>query len=258
MNEASRRALGFSDQVLRFLERVEHRVARSPWEREAAFRLRFEAYDRIGQRIGFQKGSARDLLYDPLFDDDPHAFTTMTFVDGELAGTVRVNVGFDEHAMLPGLKLYADALAPILRAGQVIVEFTRLAAKLSISSVYPQLAYVIMRPAYMAAVHFDADFAVASPRPEHIPFYRRTFEGTIWCAPRVYPGFTVKAACMGSDLGAVRSRIETRYPFYTSTRAEREALFGRPEEGPVSMEDAAAPTHREIPLEAAAELSACA
>ena len=38
----------FSDRVLRLLERVEHRVATEPADREAAFRLRFEAYQKIG------------------------------------------------------------------------------------------------------------------------------------------------------------------------------------------------------------------
>jgi hypothetical protein len=226
MDEARGEVLNFSNQVLRFLERVQHRVAITPSEREAAFRLRFEAYDRIGDKIGFQKSSDLDTMYDPLFDDDPHGFTTMTFVDGELAGTIRINVGCDERAILPGLKLYADVLVPILRSKHVIVEFTRLAAKLSLSSVYPQLAYVIMRPAYMAAEHFNAEFAVASPRPEHIPFYRRAFGATMWCPPRTYPGFTAKAACMGSDIRSARRRIEERYPFYKSSSAEREALFG--------------------------------
>ncbi len=256
MDEARAEVRSFSGEVLRFLERVEHRVATTPSDREAAFRLRFEAYERIGQEIGFQKSNVLDLLYDPLFDDDPNGFTTMTFVDGELAGTVRVNVGFDEHAVLPGLKLYADVLVPILRARQVIAEFTRLAAKLSISSVYPQLAYVIMRPAYMAAEHFDADFAVASPRPEHIPFYRRTFGATMWCQPRVYPGFTAKAACMGSNFRAGRSGIEARYPFYKSTPAEREALFGRREVAPFDFTNALDACDDE--LVARPELSACA
>ena len=229
MGEASGEVQSFSDQVVRFLERVEHRVAVTPSEREAAFRLRCEAYERAGEKTGFQNTGVPDSLYDPLFDDDPHGFTTTTFVDGELAGTVRVNVGFDERAVLVGLKLYADVLVPILRARQVIVEFTRLAAKLSLARVHPQLAYVIMRPAYMAAEHFGADFAIASPRPEHVAFYRRTFGATMWCPPRDYPGFTIKAPCMGSDLRTARTRIEERYPFYKSTPEEREALFGRRE-----------------------------
>jgi hypothetical protein len=161
----------FSDRVLRLLEKVTHRVATEPADREAAFRLRFEAY----QRIGFLQRSEGDRLYDPRYDDAPKAWITTTFIDGELAGTVRVNIGAGEDAILPGLQVFADVLVPRLSAGEVIAEFTRLAAQLSLSSVYPELAYVIMRPAFMAAEHFGADCAVGSPRAEHIAFYRRAF-----------------------------------------------------------------------------------
>jgi hypothetical protein len=211
-----------SERVFRFLERVEHRVATSPEEREAAFRLRYDAYT----RIGFLKPRADDKLYDSLFDDDPMAWILLTFVDGELAGTVRVNVGACEEAVLPGLQAFSDVLAPRLRAGKAIVEFTRLAVRISVSRVDPELAYVVMRPGFMAAQHFDADFAVATPREEHIPFYKRTFGATLWCAPRFYPGLTAKLACMGADYRAVRGIVETRHPFYRSTPAERVALFG--------------------------------
>src|SRR6516225_2484827 len=114
----------FSDRVLRLLERVQHRIATKPADREAAFRLRFEAY----QKIGFLQQSDGDQLYDPRYDDAPNAWITMTFLDGELAGTVRVNIGADENAILPGLQVFADVLVPRLAAGEVVAEFTRLAA----------------------------------------------------------------------------------------------------------------------------------
>jgi hypothetical protein len=63
-------------------------------EREAAFRLRYNAY----RRVGFLKPRPDNKLYDPLYDDDPMAWISMSFVDGELAGTVRVNVGTAENA----------------------------------------------------------------------------------------------------------------------------------------------------------------
>jgi hypothetical protein len=84
----------FSNHVCKFLERVEHRVASNPTEREAAFRLRYDAY----RRVGFLKPRPDNKLYDPLYDDDPMAWISMSFVDGELAGTVRVNVGTAENA----------------------------------------------------------------------------------------------------------------------------------------------------------------
>jgi hypothetical protein len=212
----------FSDRVLRLLERVKHRVAKTPADREAAFRLRFEAY----QKIGFLQRSDGDQLHDRRYDDDAHAWITTTLIDGELAGTVRVNIGTGENAVLPGIQVFADVLAPKLSAGQVVAEFTRLAARLSLSSAYPELAYIIMRPAFMAAEHFDADWAVGSPREEHIAFYRRVFGATVWRAPRDYPGLTAKLACVGADYRAARQLIESRYPFFKSDPGERESLFG--------------------------------
>ena len=211
-----------SDHVFKLLARVEHRVASNPADREEVFRLRHDAY----RRIGFLKPRPDDKLYDPLYDDDPKAWITMTFVDGELAGTVRVNAGACENAVLPGLQAFAEILAPRLRERQAFVEFTRLASRLSLSEVYPELAYVIMRPGFMAAQHLDADFAVATPRAEHVAFYTRAFGAALWSAPRDYPGLTAKLACMGADYRAARNTIETRYPFYRSTASERAALFG--------------------------------
>jgi hypothetical protein len=212
----------FSDRVLKLLERIEHRVARSPAEREAVFRLRYDSY----LRNGLVRPRADGRMHDPNYDDAPNAWMTTTFVDGELAGTTRVNLGQGEQAILPSLQVYPDVIAARLRAGQVIVEFTRLAAQLSLAEKYSELAYCIMRPAYMAADHFDADVAIATPRADHVAFYRRVFQGEVLCSPRDYPGLTVKLACMSANYRLVRQDIEARYPFYKSTLAEREALFG--------------------------------
>ncbi len=83
-----------------------------------------------------------------------------------------------------------------------------------------------MRPGFMAAVHFDIDLAVASPRLEHMAFYRRVLLFAQWCEPRPYPGLTAKFGCMGAEFQDAQARIEARYPFYKSTPTEREALFG--------------------------------
>ena len=216
----------FSDRVLRLLEKVEHRIAVTPAAREAAFRLRFDAY----HKSGILQRSDGDRLYDPRYDDAPNAWITTTFIDGELAGTVRVNIGSNENAILPGLQVFADVLVPILSAGQVVAEFTRLAARLSLSRTYPELAYIVMRPAFMAAEYFDADLAVATPRAEHIAFYRRAFGAVVWRPPRDYPGLTATFACVGADYRLARQFIELRYPFLKSDPAEREALFGPTEQ----------------------------
>jgi hypothetical protein len=78
----------------------------------------------------------------------------------------------------------------------------------------------------MAAEHFDADFAVGTPRAEHIAFCRRAFGASVWRPPRDYPGLTAKLACVGAEYRGAREFIETHYPFFRSATTEREALFG--------------------------------
>ncbi len=213
---------GFSDRVLRFLERVEHRIARTDSEREAVFRLRYDAY----VRNGLLEPRSDRRLFDARYDNAANSWITMTFVDGELAGSVRVTVGVGMDADLPSLHVYPEAIAPRLSAGQIAVEYNRLAAKLSLSSAHPELAYIIVRPGYMACHHFDADLAITCPRPEHMAFYSRVFLLVPWCEPRPYPGFTARFGCMGAGFHESRARIEARYPFYKSTPLEREALYG--------------------------------
>jgi hypothetical protein len=221
---------GFSDRVLRLLERVEHRIARTDREREEVFRLRYDAY----VRNGLMEPRSDRRLFDERYDNAANAWITMTFVDGELAGSVRVNIGVGADANVPSLRVYPDVTAPRLSAGQIAVEYTRLAAKLSLSSAHPELAYIMMRPGYMAANHFDADLAITTPRPEHMAFYRRVFQFVPWCEPRPYPGLTATFACMGADFRESRARIEARYPFFKSTRIEREALYG-PRESEIDL-----------------------
>jgi hypothetical protein len=212
----------FSDRVLRFLERVEHRIARTDGEREAAYQLRHDAY----VRNDLMAPRADRRLFDTRYDVAPNAWITLTFLDGELAATTRLNLGIGEDSLLPSTAVYPDVIAPRLRAGFSILETTRLAADIRISGSNPELAYVAMRPGYMAAAHFDIDFAVASPRLEHMAFYRRVLLFSQWCEPRPYPGLTAKFGCMGADFHAAQARIEARYAFFKSEPAEREPLFG--------------------------------
>jgi hypothetical protein len=213
----------FSDRVLRFLERVEHRIARTDCDREAAYQLRYDAY----VRNDLMRPRADRRLFDERYDLDANAWITLTFVDGELAATTRLNLGIGEDAVLPSVAVYPDVVVPRLRAGFVLLEATRLAANIRISGSNPELAYVALRPACMAAVHFDVDFAVASPRLEHMAFYRRVLLFSQWCEPRPYPGLSAKFGCMGSEYRLVRTRIEARYPFFKSDPAERASLFGQ-------------------------------
>jgi hypothetical protein len=212
----------FSDRILQLLERVEHRVARTPSEKEAIYRLRYEAY--IRNALVEPRDDGR--LYDDRYDEDPNSWITSTYIDGELVATVRVNLGVGSKAVLPSLRVFSDVMSPHLRAGRTIADFTRAAARLEASRRFPELPYIALRPGYMAAEHCDADFAVVTPRAEHLAFYRRVFQFSAWSEARSYPNVAPKVICLGVDFHALRDRVEARYPFFRSTAVEREALFG--------------------------------
>jgi hypothetical protein len=228
----------FSERVLRLMERVEHRIARTPADREAVYRLRYEAYVRDGRIEPRADGQLRDEPY----DDAPNGRILTTFIDGELAGATRVHVASDEGAVLPSLSAFSDLIAPHLRLGRVVTDFTRTAARLEYSKQFPELPYVILRPAFLANAYFDADFAIAIARAERVAFFRRVFCFVPWCEPRDDPYFRAKLACLAMDFHAVRERVEARYPFFRSTAAERERLFA-PGDGAAGAPCPATPIH---------------
>lgn len=213
----------FSERMLRLRERSEHRCARTPSEKEAAYRVRYDAY------IRQQLIAPRDdrMLRDECFDDTPNAWITTTFIDRALASTFRIHVAERPGDPLPSARVYADVIAPRLESGCVLVDPTRLAARLTFAGSLSELPFLALRPAWLAAEHFDADFVLATVTADHQPFYRRVFGYEAWSEPRDYPGFKHKVACLGLDFRAARARVETRFPVFRSTAAEREALFGR-------------------------------
>jgi hypothetical protein len=213
----------FSDRLLRLLERVEHRWAKTPLEKEAAYRLRYEAYI----REGLIEPRLDRLLYDKALEDAPNAWITTTFIDGELASTFRIHVAADENDALPSLGVFSDVIMPRLRTGGVIVDPTRLAAQLEFSRQFREMPYIALRPAWLAAEYFQADFVIATISEEHQAFYRRVFGYAPWCEPRDYPNVKCKIVCMGIDFPAAKERVEARYPVFRSTWAERDALFSR-------------------------------
>lgn len=213
----------FAERILRFLERVEHRCAATSQEKETVYKLRYEAY----VRQGLIERRPDGRLYDAAMDDAPNAWITTTFIDGELASTVRVHAAAKEGDALPSLGVFSDVLSPHLKAGRMIVDPSRMAARLQFAGKYPELPYVTTRPGWMAAEHFGADFFMATVSEPHLAFYQRVFGYAPWCEARDYPNVTCKIVCLGLDFPAAKERVEARFPFFRSTPAEREALFGR-------------------------------
>jgi hypothetical protein len=221
----------FSDRILRFLERVEYRRAETPAEKDAIYRLRYDAYMREGAIEPDGSGRFHDA-----FDEVSNVWIIGMFIDGELASSIRFHVAAREDEPLPASTVFPDILGPRLRRGEIVVDPTRFVTRLEFSRRFAEMPYLTVRPGWMAGEFFKADFILATIRSEHQGYYRRVFGHETWSAARDYPTLKKPIACMGLDYFAMRDRVQQRYPFYKSTVAERNALFER------SSNPTAAPT----------------
>lgn len=219
--QALGRSPRFADRIAGMLDRVEHRPALSPADREAAYRLRYEAY--LRQNLLNPRLDA--MLYDEIYDKSPNSLTTVTYIDGELASTVRVHVLTNEAAVSPARDVFPDVLVPHLQRRRIMIDPSRLAARAEMARRFPELPYFALRPPWMAAHHFNADFIVVSCAIGHVGYYRRTFRAQTWSDLRSYPQVSAKVVCVGQDFAAKRDGVEARYPSFRSTPTEREALF---------------------------------
>jgi hypothetical protein len=212
----------FSDRVLRLLERVEHRRAETAAEKEAVYQLRHEAY--LREHLIEPLQGRR--LYDEFYDEASNCYNIGTYIDGELASTIRIHVAASDDEALPSSAVFKDLILPRLKTGQTIVDPTRFATKLEFSRRFPEMPYLTVRPGWMAGDRFGADYILATMRSEHQAYYKRVFGHVPWSGEREYPRVHCKIVCMGLDFAAQKDRVETRYPFFRSTEAEREKLFG--------------------------------
>ncbi len=208
-------------RVCRLLERTSYAVARTEDDREAVFRLRYEAYRREGGIEPNPHGRFTDAL------DESHNAVIITMkIDGELASSIRLHIASPASPESPSAAVFGDILAPRLAAGQTIVDPTRHVANLEITRRFPDLPYLTVRSAWMAAAHFSADHILAAVRSEHKNFYKRIFGHQEWSDERPYPMLAKPIICLGLDYPGRMAAVEAKYPFYASTVDERTRLFG--------------------------------
>jgi hypothetical protein len=217
-------ASNFFQHVQNLLERVDYRRADTKEEKEAIYRLRYEAY----LREGMVPQSASRRVTDKY---DADAWNFGLFIDGKLASSLRINVGNRDNRNIPGMQVFSDHLTPMFDAGNVIVDPTRFVADYDATREYPAIAYLTARLGWLAGEFFNADIILSACRVEHQAFYRRIFGHTPVCEGRTYPTLIKPISLMVLDYPAMRDRVHGRYPFFRSTVFERRMLFERFREG---------------------------
>lgn len=216
----------FAARVTRLLARVEYRRADTEEDKLAIYRMRHEAYVRSGGTEPRSSG-----IFSDHYDDDPNAWLIGVYLDGELAGSLRLHVGFGPDASLPARTAFPEIIDPILQAGKAIIDGTRFVSAVSHARRFPELPYITLRSSFVAEKYFNADFMSAGCREEHQAFYKRMFGCGPWAPARTYPYLSQKIALVGYNCRELEEKTYARYPFLFSDAAEQERLFSTSSNG---------------------------
>ncbi len=224
----------FSDRIFDALERVDYRRVESAEDREAIYRMRYDAYLREGAIApDFSKRLA------DRFEELENTWTFGVYIDGLLASSFRLHVAQAGSTDTPAMEVFPEILKSEIEAGKTIVDPSRFVADWAVARRYPELPYLTVRLGYMAAEYFETDLVLATVRTEHQAFYKRVFGHREVCPPRSYLTLTKPLSLMTLDYPAARERILRRHPFFRSTLFERRMLFERTVE-PVALQRSAA------------------
>jgi hypothetical protein len=217
----------FGESIWDLLDRADIRRADSADQQEAIFRLRYQAYL---EEEAVQPN--RDHRFTDPYDDSGNAWIFGTYVDGELASSIRLHVASHDCPVMPSLDVFGDHLRPLLDAGAIIIDPTRHVVARRVQHRYPYLVYLTMRLGWISGEYFGAGFILAAVRTEHQGFYRRIFGHRVVAPAREYPLLEKPISLMVLDFQNAREPLYRRYPFFRSTHVERRALFERPMEAP--------------------------
>jgi N-acyl amino acid synthase FeeM len=227
LETVSTSSFNFTDRIAGLLERIDYRRAETPEERDAIYRLRYDAY----LREGAIEANPTERYTDK-YDDAPNCSIFGVYVDGELASSIRLHVASRECPDMPALNVFSDLLLPTLNSGKTIIDPTRFVADHALSRRFPELCYVTTRVGWLACEYFHTHLVLATVREEHQAFYRRVFGHRVVCEPRHYPSLTKAISLMALDYPLARERVLQRRAYLRSTFFERRMLFGR---GPVAV-----------------------
>jgi hypothetical protein len=213
-------ATSFTNRIFRFLERVDYRRIESAEDRDAVYRLRYDAYLREGS---IQPNDAR--RFSDSDDEAENVWIFGIFLQDKLISSLRMHVSTPRHPDIPAAHVFGEFLGPVIEAGKIVVDPTRFVADHYYAKRFQELPYITTRLVIMAGEFFNADYLLATVRAEHQAFYQRVFGGSVVCPPRDYPGLAKPISMMMSPRESVMAHVARFYPFFASTPIERAQLF---------------------------------
>ena len=213
------------ERIAQLMPVVEYRNMVEPEDREAAFRLRYDAYRRENRIPENPERSSYDFL-----DDVANAQTFGLFVAGKLASSVRLNIVTAECPHSISMVSNRELLEAKLAQGITFIDPSRFVIDMRAVCDFPELPYLTMRLPVMACLHFDVDECLTLVRREHHSFYRRIFHSEPVAKPAYLEMLNMTVQLMSSRVDDIHDELDRRYPFFRSNYFERRRLFGRRED----------------------------
>lgn len=213
----------FAQRLSGYLQDADYRVASSEADREAIFRLRYRAY----LREGAIEPNPQQRFTDS-YDDMDNCWMFGIHLDDRLVSSIRFHVISPEQPRGPAYDVFPDIIRPMIQDGQTVVDPTRLVVDRAMTELYPELPYVTIRAAFMAAEYYEAEYMLATVRKEHQAFYRRFFGFKQLCEPRPYPTLLKPISLLAANMPLQRDTVVERYPIFLSSYTERRMLFEQP------------------------------
>jgi hypothetical protein len=218
----------FAATLFDLLDRVEYRRVHPGDQYDPVYRLRYEAY----RREAFVAPNDQQVVRDE-FDELPNAYTYGVYIDDRLVSSVRFHYMTPQYRTAPSHSVFTDVLDPMLSAGDTMIDPGRFTTDYEASLAYPALPYLTLRIPTMAVQYFNVRYVLSSVRPEHAAFYRRVYRSQQLAGPRYYHGLTFPMVLYACEIPVMYEDMLNRYPFFRSTAAERQALFGPVGRAPV-------------------------
>lgn len=215
-------SLTFVEGVQSVLQQTQYRRAESGDEKEAIYRLRYQAY-----KASSLIDELPDNSFSDAYDEKPNCRKFAVYFNDHLVSTLRIHFLTREHPYSPAMSVFPDMLGPRLDRGETFVDPSRLAADPTWTAIMSQIPFITLRLAVAATEYFEATACLAMVRDDHTAFYRRYFHAERLAAPRVYPSVTVLGHLFESNRLHNLNRTLERFPFFRSTSMERRLLFAQ-------------------------------
>ena len=209
-------------ELSNFAKRVTCILASRYVERNAIFKLRYQAY----LRAGLVSKNSFERHIEPA-DHAANAYLMGLYIERRLVSSLRLQIGRAATPNFLSLELFPHDLKPILRSDKTIIDMSCVATDGELARRYVLMPDVILRSWIVAAEHFHADYIAAAVRPQHQLFYQRVLDSELHSEVQLPPHHLTGVSLVIFDFASSAKRLYKNLPFLRSTPSERQQMFER-------------------------------